>query len=135
MVLVGVVILVFIFAVVYPFWCMVDCALNDEIVRTNKAIWIIFMLLLWPVGGVFYRLFATRSGTLRSATIISILPVILLIGFIIYSAVFSPAPAKKANPKTAKPKTTVTRKQQRQKPKPKPQTIKKSSLNPYRQPL
>lgn len=52
----------------FPLWAIGQCALSRRAPRF-KAVWIIAMLLFWPLASVFYALLASGHRTLRTAAV------------------------------------------------------------------
>ena len=65
-------------ALLHPFWGIVECAVTTDRGGVSKGFWVIVMLLTWTVGSLAYGLFVTTSKTLRRATLILVLPMLLL---------------------------------------------------------
>jgi len=61
-------ILILFYAIIHPFWCIVDCAISKERSGGNKTIWIVLTLLAWSFASLFYGLFSTKSVALRRTT-------------------------------------------------------------------
>ena len=51
--------------VVFPIWMIVDCATSASRKSLSKALWIVFMLLTWVLGGIAYGLLASRKKALQ----------------------------------------------------------------------
>lgn len=51
----------FIFCIlIYPIWLLVHCAISPDRSKKSKAIWIVFMILVWPIAGLLYGLFGSK---------------------------------------------------------------------------
>ena len=48
-------------AVIYPLWVLIHCAISKVMGTTAKVIWIIIMVLFWPLGGYVYGLFGSQK--------------------------------------------------------------------------
>jgi len=56
---------IFFICVVFPIWMIVDCATSASRKSLSKALWIVFMLLTWVLGGIVYGLLASRKKALQ----------------------------------------------------------------------
>lgn len=65
-------------ALLHPFWGIIECAIAKDRGGVNKGVWLIIMLVTWSLGSLVYGLFATTSKTLRRATLLLILPTVIL---------------------------------------------------------
>ena len=50
---------------IFPIWALVHCAVSPGLNGTSKAVWIVVMLLVWPIGAFLYGLFASQQRALR----------------------------------------------------------------------
>ncbi len=48
------------FGIVYPIWAIVQCA-TSVLSNVAKAIWIVVMIIFWPIGSFVYGLFASSK--------------------------------------------------------------------------
>ena len=77
----GVIILLIIFLLaVQPAWCFIDCLITPEFSKSTKIIWGVLLLLTWYFTGFFYGVFGTRSSSLRSVTLGSIVVIAIGLG-------------------------------------------------------
>ena len=65
---------------VYPIWMLVHCATAEGRSSKSKTVWLIFMILGWPVVGYLYGLFGSKRRFFKQ---ISSVLIVLLISLII----------------------------------------------------
>lgn len=71
---------VFIFgALAYPIWMLIHCATAQRSTK-SKAIWIILMVLIWPIASYFYGLFASKRKLFKWFSSI----LIVLLAFLVF---------------------------------------------------
>lgn len=47
-------------AFIYPIWTLVHCATSESRSTKSKTVWIIFMILTWPITSLVYGLFSAK---------------------------------------------------------------------------
>ena len=61
---------------IFPVWAIVSCVTSENRTKKSKAIWLIVMLLIWPMGSWIYGLFASQRRLFK------IFSIILIVGMI-----------------------------------------------------
>src|SRR5262249_39500799 len=67
---------------VYPVLALVRCAISD-VSNKQKTIWIIIMVLFWPLGSFIYGLFASRMKLLQVLVVIFLAFSLACLGMVI----------------------------------------------------
>lgn len=73
----------FFFLIIYPAWMLVDCA-KTELPGKQKTIWIIAMLVAWPLAGMVYGLLRKENRLIRGLSLAGIVLTVLVTVGIIY---------------------------------------------------
>ena len=66
---------------IFPIWALVDCA-NSTSSKGTKTLWVIVMVLFWPLGGFVYGLFGTAQKWLRGAAVLVVIFCLLFVGLL-----------------------------------------------------
>ena len=53
------------YGIIFPVWMIVHCANSEALSKKGKSLWIIAMILLWPISGSLYGLFVTGQRRLQ----------------------------------------------------------------------
>ena len=61
---------------VLPLRILIDCA-RSALSRKTKTRWIVFMVLVWPIGSLIYGLFVSKSRLLRLGAGVALLLLLL----------------------------------------------------------
>ncbi len=72
--------------IVFPIWTIIDCAVSQR-PNGEKAAWIICMILFGFIAGIFYVIFASKSGLLKFASLSSLISIFILCWSIIAGTV------------------------------------------------
>ncbi len=75
----------FFFLIVHPAWMLVDCS-KSELPGKKKTIWIIAMLVGWPLAGMVYGFLRKENRLIRNVSLAGIILTVLLTIVIIYGA-------------------------------------------------
>ncbi|MBM3248910.1 MAG: hypothetical protein FJZ10_05795 [Candidatus Omnitrophica bacterium] len=72
---------------VYPIWLLVHCAIAENRSTKSKVIWIVLMLLAWPLTGLIYGLFGSKrrlfqwiSGIIITIAILALIGIFTFMG-------------------------------------------------------
>ena len=82
--LVPTVILFFLF--IYPLWALIHCAISQSRSNKSKIIWIITMILVWPLASLIYGLFGSQKRLFQWFSGIAIAGSICIFAVLFYTA-------------------------------------------------
>lgn len=75
---------IFFTILIYPIWLLIHCALSENRSTKFKVIWIISMLIAWPLAAIVYGLFGSKRKLFQWISGIIIVFCFLALGGIFY---------------------------------------------------
>jgi len=74
-------------AFIYPLWTLIHCAISKSRSTKSKTIWIILMILTWPITSFVYGLFSAKRRLFQWISAILIFALVFLVTAFFYMTI------------------------------------------------